>query len=382
MRVKTADGKYCYSGPNCKWHSANGISAARRELRTAERELASAQTFDELVAAKNRQAEAIKVYDTTSEGLAELEKQVTSATDEVDKKYLEARLEAAQIQAAQIEADAQKEWEAAEAGFATGSIALSDNHTYDAPTFKVVGDDIYAPTVGSKYTGYRPSSEIAKNVRADLKEAQAKGYLPKHLTFSVTSDTYSGGQAVRVEIRGVTDDQQFSGENLGGRFGDLTPEVVELRKRVDGIASAYNSQCIRGEIDYFQSMYYANISVESNHGRQWREKEAAVAKEKRATAPIKKNLIATYDKTNQEKFVKDNNIKFANTTKDGVNFGQIEGTSFYAFEYPSRMNPGTSLIRVYDFTGLSTSNNQSITEALKDYEGNRLDKRFRRNRFI
>lgn len=379
-RIKTSDGKFCYSGPNCKWHSANGISAARRELRNAERDLANANSFEELVAAKERQQEAIKVYDTTTEGLENLKTQVSEATGE-DKKYLEARLAEATTQAAVIEAEAQAEWEAAGEPVIQ-SIALSDDHTYNVPTFKVVGDDIYAPTVGSKYTGYRPAAEIAKDVRNDLKEAQKAGYLPKHLTFSVTRDYYSGGQAVRVQIQGVEDSQQFSGENIGGRFGNLTPEAVELRKRVDGIASAYNSSCIRGEIDYFNTMYYATIDMESDYGRAYRTKDAAIAKEKRAVAGLKKELISKYKGPMRNTFVKDSNVALSNTTKDGVKFGRVAGTSFFAFEYPSRMNPGETNTQVFDLTGVTTKDNISLEEMLSSGDGKAVATRFRRNRFI
>lgn len=379
-RIKTSDGKFCYSGPNCKWHSANGISAARRELRNAERDLANANSFEELVAAKERQQEAIKVYDTTTEGLENLKTQVREASGE-DKKYLEARLAEATAQAAVIEAEAQAEWEQA-GDPVEQSIALSDNHTYKVPTFEVVGDDIYAPTVGSKYTGYRPAAEIAKDVRNDLKEAQKAGYLPKHLTFSVTRDYYSGGQAVRVTVKGVEDSQQFSGENLGGRFGNLTPEAVELRKRVDGIASAYNSSCIRGEIDYFNTMYYATVDVETDHDRNWRTKEAAVAKEKRAVSGLKKELITKYKGINRDTFVKENNVSMANATKDGVKFGRVEGTSFVAFEFPSRMNPGQVNTQVFDFTGVEPRGGASLEEFISSNEGKAVANRYSRNRFI
>lgn len=381
-RVKLADGKYCYTGPNCKWHSANGIAAARKELRAAERDLASAQTFEELLAAKTRQTEAIKVYDTTSEGLAELEKQVATSTDEVDRQYLQARLDEAQIQAAQIEADAQKQWEAAEQGMVTGSIALSDNHTYDEPTYRVEGTDIYAPTVGSKYTGYRDVADVAKDVRKDLKEAQAKGYLPPHLTFSVTVDKYSMGQSLRTEIRGVTDEQQYTYDEQG-RADRATPEAIALQKRVSAIAGAYNSSVSRGEIDYFQHMYYSNVSIEDNHARQWREKEANIARQKRATAGIRKDMVAQHKNgVDKKTLLTNSNVKFDNVTKDGIKFGKIEGTSFYAFEYPSRIEGNAPNYYVYDLTAAYSPKGQTLEEALKDSTSSSVLKRFKRNRFL
>jgi hypothetical protein len=133
---------------------------------------------------------------------------------------------------------------------------------------------------GSKYTGYRDASDICKEIRTDLKAATAANYLPAALKYSVTNDKYSGGQSVNVTVQGVTDEDRTMGStdmNRHGQIADL-PEVAELEKRVAAITNAYNRQDIDGQSDYFNVAYWGRAEIETDRGREFREREAAKRK--------------------------------------------------------------------------------------------------------
>jgi hypothetical protein len=72
-------------------------------------------------------------------------------------------------------------------------------------------------STGSKYTGYRDATGICKDIRAELKAATAANYLPAGLTYSVTSEKFSGGQAINVRIQGVSDEDRIDRTELDHR---------------------------------------------------------------------------------------------------------------------------------------------------------------------
>jgi hypothetical protein len=65
--------------------------------------------------------------------------------------------------------------------------------------------------VGAKYTGPRDATEISKDIRKELAAAQAANYLPVSLVFSVKTEKFAGGQAIRVVIQGVPDADRTHG---------------------------------------------------------------------------------------------------------------------------------------------------------------------------
>ncbi|MCU6479044.1 hypothetical protein [Arthrobacter sp. A2-55] len=136
---------------------------------------------------------------------------------------------------------------------------------------------------GGKYTGFRDAAAIAKDVRADLKEAVAANYLPAGLGYSVTSERFAGGQAVRVSIRGVPDSDRLDPE-APDRWGSpgMRPEAKELIERVTAITNAYNNQDVDSMSDYCNVTYYDHVDIESESTREWREREAAQRKARAA----------------------------------------------------------------------------------------------------
>lgn len=137
---------------------------------------------------------------------------------------------------------------------------------------------------GSKYTGPRDTADIAKDIRKDLAQAQAANYLPSALTFSVKTDKFAGGSAVRVVVQGVSDEDRRKGSADLDHYGeiDTLPEFKELGTRVEAITNAYNRQDVNFGRDYCNVSYYSSVEIESDWGKDYREKETAARKAKAA----------------------------------------------------------------------------------------------------
>lgn len=144
--------------------------------------------------------------------------------------------------------------------------------------------------IGAKYDGFRDAAQISKDIRKDLAEAQKANYLPASLGFSVKTDKFAGGQAIRVVVQGVTDADRTMGSTDLDRWGELDtlPEFKELGKRVEAITDAYNRQDINSGRDYCNVSYYSSVDIESDRGLAFREAEAAARKANAAARAAKK----------------------------------------------------------------------------------------------
>lgn len=141
--------------------------------------------------------------------------------------------------------------------------------TFEEPTFRVT-DDYYRATIGSKYFGFRDVTAIAKDVRADLKAATAAGHLRAGVTYSVTVDKFAGGQSLDVSIRGLSDKEIFDDE-AHQLFGKQHREDInEFVNRVKSILGAYNRDASDSSTDYFNTMFYSSVSVETERDAIWR----------------------------------------------------------------------------------------------------------------
>lgn len=113
-------------------------------------------------------------------------------------------------------------------------------------------------------------------LRADLKAAQAGGALPASAVFSVRSDSFAGGQSVRVEIRNLPDREILDDHpDFPHRYG---PAARELERAVRRMANAYNRDASDSQSDVFDVHYYAHVSIETEDSRQPRQLLAAEEK--------------------------------------------------------------------------------------------------------
>lgn len=160
---------------------------------------------------------------------------------------------------------------------------------------------MYERSYGYRYAelGDHPSAaEIAKAIRADIKQAQTEGLLPTRWTYSVRSDSFSGGKSVDVEVRDCPDayvlcdggtgcrnvwcaarnDPQYA--HGAGPHHVLTEEAEAAKMTLKRIHDAYNHDGSEIQTDYFDVRYYGIVdfeSVESGDFRR-REKERLAAK--------------------------------------------------------------------------------------------------------
>jgi hypothetical protein len=125
-------------------------------------------------------------------------------------------------------------------------------------------------TEGSRYTGFRPVTEIAKDIRRDIKAAVKDGSLPADLKVSVRSNFYAGGQSIDLDWSAVhgTHQLQCSYHRAPWNLceGTCDPEFYlqvglsthgqVIERKLNAIANAYNYDNSDVQSDYFDTLYY------------------------------------------------------------------------------------------------------------------------------
>lgn len=163
--------------------------------------------------------------------------------------------------------------------------------TFTTPVYQTVdengrpwsdGQGYYRYSVGDRSVrGFRKASDVAKLIRADIKAAVAVGWLPDNLTFSVTTDSYSGGQSIDITAKGWSDEDRTAPEHVlaadrgWGRRGTERTAVVELEKRLGAMRNRYARNCSMGEIDFFQNDYLGSTTIQSDGDAAWEAQEKA-----------------------------------------------------------------------------------------------------------
>lgn len=107
--------------------------------------------------------------------------------------------------------------------------------------------------------GYLGAKEVATNIRQDLKNAVKAGHLPSDLKYSITTDKFAGGFAIRTIISGMGDVYDTH-EYSSNRFGlELKPENQEVLDKIQTIQDGWNYNDSDARIDYFNSGFYNDI---------------------------------------------------------------------------------------------------------------------------
>ncbi len=110
------------------------------------------------------------------------------------------------------------------------------------------------PTVGSRYTGWVNATDVAKNVRTEIKQAKADGTLPATLKVSVRSRKYAGGQAVDVTLSGWATPDVWTVTADGTTT--MTAAASRALVAVEKIRNAYNRNASDPMTDYYDVTYY------------------------------------------------------------------------------------------------------------------------------
>lgn len=371
QRIKLADGRYCYSGPNCTWHSPNGTAAAKKEMKLAEVAVSQAKTFEELQAAQERLAESKSRYDVTPEGLQKLQAEIDTEDDDIVKDYLVRRREHAEHLADKIEKEQQEKWEASSQ---TGDIASSfvgfheKEHTYTEPTFTTIEDQYYPTTVGSNYDPKNSVTDVKRLLKADIKEAVRTGYLPEGVEYHVSAN--SKDNKISVEARGIPDAlTEIPEEERGYSGGWLTPEGKELRSRMKSMVESYNRDSTNSMIDYFNTAYYTSAKIESERDKSWREDETERKATMARTSGLRKELKsvrAASDDTGVMNKYKLDFTKVENTLPNGDRFSTVNGE-----ERVIAVSSGNR-ITFHNFTGAYITSGNSIAKILREKGNTRL----------
>lgn len=153
---------------------------------------------------------------------------------------------------------------------------------------------MYERSYGYRYAelGDHPSAaEIAKAIRADIKQAVAEGLLPARWSYSVRSETFSGGSSVDVRVQDCADAWQACDGGTGCRnvwcsarndpayahgaepHFVYTEEAEAAKITLQRIHDAYNHDGSELMTDYFDVRYYGHVEFESASSADFRRRE-------------------------------------------------------------------------------------------------------------
>lgn len=121
----------------------------------------------------------------------------------------------------------------------------------------------YPERRGAKWTpGFRPASDIARDIRNDLKQARKDGTLPRDVQMSVRIKNYSGGRSINVTLSGWPKERIWTNETdaYGLPMQRETEEAQAVRKTIEGIREAYNRDASDPMVDYFDVDYYGSTN--------------------------------------------------------------------------------------------------------------------------
>ncbi len=373
-RVAIGNGKYCYSGPNCRLHGVSQIANAKQALFVTESEYDNARNiaekdrtdFGQQVLSKATVArdEARKLYDATTEGQAKLREIINRFDPTIQpgeplyyaRRDFERRLADAENYATAYEAanGGERDWEEKPDENGLVGINLATSHTYEESETTEVNPGMYSARRGAKYSDkWMSVTEIKKNIASDIKDAIAANYLPANLHYSITTSKYSGGQSLTVEVQGVRDSaRQIPDDVENRRWGGYTPEAKELDRRLQGIVDNYNSISSHPEIDYSNVRFYGHVSIEHESERDFRLKQAEVAKLKRSTAKVRTGLVSNLKKSMSfSKTFEAEGLKFQSSNKSGVEIARVPNSDLYVARSAGKF--GNPVYAGYDLAGVS-----------------------------
>ena len=146
---------------------------------------------------------------------------------------------------------------------------------------------MYERDYGYKYhevREYAGAAEIAKAIRADIKQAKAEGLLPRDWSYSVRSSNFAGGCAIDVTVNGPREaiivDEDMTRCPVDGRNGrpmcqpgfhrwakcegarHLTELAEVTEMTLKRIHDAYNHDGSESMTDYFDVRYYGQVNFD------------------------------------------------------------------------------------------------------------------------
>lgn len=124
---------------------------------------------------------------------------------------------------------------------------------------------------GTKYESGRDIADIAKLVRADIKEAVKKKQLPKGIKTSVRISRFAGGQSLDVYIKHLGGERVINPAWVkhmdgGGCTREAPPRytatATHARKLIEALVAAYNFDDSESMVDYFHVNFYGTVTFD------------------------------------------------------------------------------------------------------------------------
>jgi hypothetical protein len=277
---------------NCSYHNPNAGSIQHAKYEDAQNKMQEAvvmivdgrgsqSEYNAYLDAKSNLDHAQAAYHATPEGIAHLEKKISEAENQSQKRDLEDQLEIAQYHVKEAERQNGIDNEAG------GSIASKDDFVYEVPKYTRSGDDLWPETTGSKYDATLNTRTIATKLSADFKEAQRGGYLPRHLKFKVSPN--SSSRNIRVTIIGASQAQIYDEIENNNGYSVPSSNADELQIRVKNLTDAYNRKqddTVEGRTN--RTNYWSSVEFERDF-----DKSNRIEREKASAAKRKAKMLTT-----------------------------------------------------------------------------------------
>lgn len=146
--------------------------------------------------------------------------------------------------------------------------------------------EMYERSYGPKYEPGLDTAEIAKRIRASVKTLVKAGTLPADWKYSVRTDRFAGGSAIRVRatsprpIMVMTSDEQWEAQVRGGdpvrhpetgewvrHYGEShTVEAAAVYAILKVEQAAYNFDGSETQVDYWDVNYYGEVNLDTAPG--------------------------------------------------------------------------------------------------------------------
>jgi hypothetical protein len=165
---------------------------------------------------------------------------------------------------------------------------------------------MYERAYGSKYDRSLSRVDIAKAIRADIKEAVKAGKLPESAKYSVQSRSYAGGFSIDIRVKNFheayvvcdgfaaqsPEQEALYGKRLCGNYwcserndsehakphDRLSWEAVQVEEKLKAIAWAYNFDGSDSQRDYFDVNFYSHVDIESARDAEFQAQHVAAKK--------------------------------------------------------------------------------------------------------
>lgn len=161
---------------------------------------------------------------------------------------------------------------------------------------------MYERSYGYKYNdpvGTGSAADIAKAIRADIAQAVKEGLLPARWSYSVRSDTFSGGCSIDVTVKNCADAWKrcdritchYAWCKSGGIHRELpaaedhdilTEEAESAEMTLKRVHHAYNHDGSEIQVDYFDVRYYGQVHFQDARSARFDAEEKARKQTRRA----------------------------------------------------------------------------------------------------